>query len=98
MRQGPKAQQIRSITGRAAEQEVISKIICQGLMKAVLTLWAGRTWESTGQRALNRTRIAPGAPRGPLLAAIEICALRSHPKVSSAARRGVVCLGAAFLF
>jgi hypothetical protein len=64
-------------------------------MKAVLTLWAERSWESTGQMALNRTRIARSAPREPLLAGIENGALHSHPKVCSAARVSVVCLGAA---
>jgi hypothetical protein len=42
------------------------------MMNTVLTLWAERCWESTGQMASNRTRIAPGAPREPLLAGIEI--------------------------
>jgi hypothetical protein len=34
-------------------------------MKAVLALWAERSWESTGQMALDRTRIARSAPREP---------------------------------
>jgi hypothetical protein len=50
----------------------MSKIFCQGLMEAVLTLWAERSWESTGQMALNRPRMAPGAARKQFVAAIEI--------------------------
>jgi hypothetical protein len=42
-------------------------------------------WESTGQMALNRTRITPSDIREPFLAAIEICALHiATQKVCSA--------------
>ena len=46
--------------------------MCQGMMNTVLTLCAERCLETTGQMASNRTRIAPSAPREPLLAGIEI--------------------------
>jgi hypothetical protein len=72
MREGPKAQKIRATTSLAAGWGIITKIVCQGLMKAVLTLWAERPWESCRQRALGRPVIAPRAGRKRFLPASQI--------------------------
>jgi hypothetical protein len=86
---------IRAITRVAAGRGVTSKIVCHGLMDAVLTPWAGRSWESTGQRALNRPRMAPGAPREPFLAVIEIWWLSQLGTNFAGPRGSVFYLGAA---
>jgi len=76
--------------------EPASKIFCQGLMKAVLTLWAERSWESCRQRALGRPVIAPRAGRKRFLPASQIWWLPKPGTNSLGPGRWplVVCLGA----
>jgi hypothetical protein len=67
-------------------------------MKAVLTLWAERSWESCRQRALGRPVIARSLVANDILRASEkCCSVESH-QISLCARPSVVCLGAAIFF
>jgi hypothetical protein len=64
-------------------------------MKAVLALWAERSWESTRQKALDRPRMAPSAARERFFACKRDLWLCRDLNKSRRPRGSVFCLGAA---